>query len=99
MTPKFMEVTQARNLPRHTGSDSGAVPVLARHHQYDRTGQPLAIRDARFGTTVYAYDAIGRLLQANEERFAFDPASNILDTAAQGSVAVPPRRAPRWPTG
>jgi RHS repeat-associated protein len=76
-----------------------AVPGFARHYQYDRTGKPLAIRDARFGTTVYAYDAIGRLLQANEERFAFDPASNILDTNRQGMAAIASVRAPRWPIG
>jgi RHS repeat-associated protein len=89
----------AHNQPQRSGIENVAVPVLARHYQYDRTGKPLAIRDARFGSTVYAYDAIGRLLQANEERFAFDPASNILDTASQGTVAVAPARAPRWPTG
>ena len=79
-------------------ADGFAVPSIARNYQYDQAGNPLAVHDARFGKTIYAYDAIGRLRQANDERFAFDPASNILDATPQ-PVSAPGKvaEAPSWP--
>ncbi|RSZ56968.1 RHS repeat protein [Massilia atriviolacea] len=61
----------------------GAVPVVARQYHYDESGNLLAIDDQRNGRTSYRYDVIGRILAAvqpqSEERFAFDPAHNLLD--------------------
>lgn len=58
-------------------------PRIARHYHYDRSGQLLGIDDQRTGRSLYRYDATGRLLAAQGplgvERFAFDPASNLLD--------------------
>ncbi len=58
-------------------------PKIARHYHYDRSGQLLGIDDQRTGRSLYRYDATGRLLAAQGplgvERFAFDPASNLLD--------------------
>jgi RHS repeat-associated protein len=58
-------------------------PKIARQYHYDRSGQLLQIDDARTGRSLYRYDATGRLLAAQgplgTERFAFDPASNLID--------------------
>jgi len=58
-------------------------PKIARHYHYDRSGQLLGIDDQRTGRSLYRYDATGRLLAAQGplgvERFALDPASNLLD--------------------
>jgi RHS repeat-associated protein len=63
----------------------GATALIARHYQYDENGKLLLIDDQRNGRTSYRYDAIGRILAAVqpqlEERFAFDPAHNLLDPA------------------
>lgn len=59
---------------------------IARHYHYDRVGQLLSVDDVRNGRSMYKYDATGRLLAASSragtERFAFDPASNLLDIDA-----------------
>ncbi|HEX8611419.1 MAG TPA: RHS repeat-associated core domain-containing protein [Telluria sp.] len=65
------------------GVGEGAAPVVARHYRYDESGNLLAIDDQRNGRTSYRYDVIGRILAAvqpqSDERFAFDPAHNLLD--------------------
>jgi YD repeat-containing protein len=57
-----------------------------RSYQYDPVGQLLGISDSRSGQTSYRYDPVGRLVAAASphanETFAFDPASNIIDTKA-----------------
>ncbi|MFM0375635.1 RHS domain-containing protein [Paraburkholderia strydomiana] len=64
-------------------------PIVARRYQYDAVGQLKEIDDSRQGLTRYQYDPVGRLIEAVSpfatERFAFDPASNIVDpgSAAQ----------------
>ncbi|MGY6518891.1 MAG: RHS repeat-associated core domain-containing protein, partial [Lysobacteraceae bacterium] len=76
-------------------------PKIARHYHYDRAGQLLGIDDARSGRSLYRYDATGRLLAASgplgEERFAFDPASNLLDPGQPPTAAPGEKRS--WTTG
>ena len=55
-------------------------------HQVNLDGRVLTDteRDKRWGTSAYAYDPLGRITAArhgdnSEERFAFDPAHNLLD--------------------
>ncbi|MEN9657355.1 MAG: hypothetical protein RL571_820 [Pseudomonadota bacterium] len=55
-----------------------------RSYKYDPVGQLLGISDSRSGQISYQYDPVGRLIAANSrlshESFAFDPASNLVDT-------------------
>ena len=58
--------------------------VIERQYRYDRAGQLQGMGDKRWGTSAYAYDPLGRITAArhgdnSEERFAFDPAHNLLD--------------------
>lgn len=61
--------------------------VLARQYRYDLAGNLLGVEDARRGALRYQYDALGQLQVASQprltERFAFDPAHNILTPDAQ----------------
>ncbi|BAX59554.1 RHS repeat-associated core domain-containing protein [Burkholderia stabilis] len=58
-------------------------PLVQRWYRYDAAGQLSRIEDSRKGGTDYRYDPVGRLIEAispiSKERFAFDPASNIID--------------------
>ena len=62
----------------------GASTVIARRYEYDEVGNLVSIDDQRNGVTRCSYDPIGRILSAVQpqlsERFAFDPAHNLLDT-------------------
>ncbi|SDD08472.1 RHS repeat-associated core domain-containing protein [Massilia sp. PDC64] len=62
----------------------GGSAVIARKYEYDEVGNLVSIDDQRNGVTRYSYDPIGRILSAvqpqSNERFAFDPAHNLLDT-------------------
>ena len=62
----------------------GGSTVIARRYEYDEVGNLVSIDDQRNGLTRYSYDPIGRILSAVQpqlsERFAFDPAHNLLDT-------------------
>ena len=53
--------------------------AVKRSYGYDRTGNLTHSTDQRTGTTQFEYDKLGRITQAGSERFAFDPAHNILD--------------------
>ena len=53
--------------------------AVKRSYGYDRTGNLSHSTDQRTGTTQFEYDKLGRITQAGSERFAFDPAHNILD--------------------
>ncbi|NHZ63492.1 DUF6861 domain-containing protein [Massilia genomosp. 1] len=70
----------------------GAEAVIARHYQYDDAGNLLAIDDQRNGLKTYSYDVIGRIMTAVqpnlEERFAFDPAHNLLDATVGAAGRV-----------
>ena len=52
--------------------------AVKRSYGYDRTGNLTHSTDQRTGTTQFEYDKLGRITQAGSERFAFDPADNIL---------------------
>ncbi|KVN25971.1 sugar-binding protein [Burkholderia pyrrocinia] len=61
-------------------------PVAERRYRYDTVGRLEHIEDSRKGLIDYRYDPVGRLIAAigplGAERFAFDPASNIMDPGA-----------------
>jgi len=72
-----------RRVGQRAREDGGAGPeFIARHYVYDRNGNLQASTDHRFGQIAYQYDALGRLTRANAERFAFDPAHNLVDPGA-----------------
>ena len=52
--------------------------AVKRSYGYDRTGNLTHSTDQRTGTTRFEYDTLGRITQAGNEVFAFDPAHNIL---------------------
>ncbi|WP_407971109.1 RHS repeat-associated core domain-containing protein [Burkholderia pyrrocinia] len=60
-------------------------PLAERCYRYDAAGQLSRIEDSRKGGIDYRYDPVGRLTEAISpvatERFAFDPAGNIVDPA------------------
>lgn len=76
----------------HLEVGQGAEPVIARRYEYDDAGNLLAIDDKRNGRKQYSYDVIGRIMTAVQpnlaERFAFDPAHNLLDTTMSAAGRV-----------
>ena len=52
--------------------------LIGRRYQYDKVGNLTRTEDQRSGHKDYAYDPLGRITAAGDERFAFDPAHNIL---------------------
>ncbi|OXJ18573.1 RHS repeat-associated core domain-containing protein [Burkholderia sp. HI2500] len=70
-----------------------------RRYRYDAAGQLSRIEDSRKGGIDYRYDPVGRLMEAispvANERFVFDPASNIMDHSKQ--TAAPLRSSPVQP--
>ncbi|MDQ1829414.1 DUF6861 domain-containing protein [Massilia scottii] len=91
LTSQFRYDSAGRLLSQVTGqigAGEGAGPVIARQYEYDDSGNLLAIDDKRNGRTAYSYDVIGRILSAvqprSDERFAFDPAHNLLDDTIAG---------------
>jgi RHS repeat-associated protein len=72
-----------RRVAQRARKDGVAAPeCVARRYVYDRNGNLHASVDQRFGQIAYQYDALGRLTRANAERFAFDPAHNLVDPGA-----------------
>jgi len=63
----------------------------AQKARYDKAGNLIGSADLRSGTTHYTYDKLGRILEAanagrnTKEKFAFDPAGNILDDLARNA--------------
>ena len=66
-----------------------SVYAVKRSYGYDRTSNLTHSTDQRTGTTHFEYDKLGRITKAGSERFAFDPAHNIL---SDGRAAVPDNR-------
>ena len=64
--------------------------AVKRSYGYDRTGNLTHSTDQRTGTTRFEYDKLGRITQAGNELFAFDPAHNILSD--HNSPTVPDNR-------
>ncbi|QIQ21429.1 RHS repeat domain-containing protein [Zophobihabitans entericus] len=61
---------------------------VKRNYQYDKAGNLTHMSDNRGSNLHYVYDKIGRITQAGQEQFAFDPAHNIID-AQENSQAKP----------
>jgi RHS repeat-associated protein len=76
-------------------------PLSARLYRYDAAGQLTHIEDSRKGLTDYRYDPVGRLLEAvgpgGTERFAFDPASNLIDAGDPEHARSKPATSPVTP--
>ncbi|AXA90565.1 RHS repeat domain-containing protein [Massilia sp. YMA4] len=76
-----LPICRHANIP--TAGDSATRGVV-RKYEYDEVGNLVSIDDQRNGVTRYSYDPIGRILSAVQpnltERFAFDPAHNLLDS-------------------
>ena len=64
--------------------------AVKRSYGYDRTGNLIHSTDQRTGTTHFEYDKLGRITKAGNERFAFDPAHNILSD--NNSPTIPDNR-------
>ena len=68
----------------------GTQRLHERRYTYDEVGNLTAINDAQRGRSTYRYDPLGQLLSAVQptlsETFAFDPAGNLLDTAAAATT-------------
>jgi RHS repeat-associated protein len=93
---------KAQTLSRVQPAISAGIPQgntaslhIQRQYRYDQAGQLTGIADSRRGVISYQYDPVGRLIEAasqmGRELFAFDPASNILDSSANqgaGSNAI-----------
>ena len=67
-----------------------AAYAVKRSYGYDRTDNLTHSTDQRTGTTHFEYDKLGRITKAGSERFAFDPAHNILSD--NNSPTVPDNR-------
>ena len=67
-----------------------SVYAVKRSYGYDRTGNLTHSTDQRTGMTRFEYDKLGRITQAGNELFAFDPAHNILSD--HNSPTVPDNR-------
>ncbi|NYH23028.1 RHS repeat-associated core domain-containing protein [Paraburkholderia bryophila] len=88
---QLTEYNHAGRITAQSLKRTGAPAALAaRSYRYDVSGQLLQVEDSRQGITTYQYDPVGRLIQAigplEHERFAFDPASNFIDTGSSEHV-------------
>ncbi|KVN60019.1 RHS repeat-associated core domain-containing protein [Burkholderia stagnalis] len=76
-------------------------PLAERLYRYDAAGQLTNIEDSRKGLTDYRYDPVGRLIESTGpggiEHFAFDPASNVLDTKTGAQARTPAPASPVRP--
>ena len=79
--------------------DKAPMPIVDRRYRYDAAGQLTQIEDSTKGYIDYRYDPVGRLIEAaspwGRERFAFDPASNIVDAASDAPRAMAVAYKPR----
>jgi RHS repeat-associated protein len=81
-----------------TGPD-GVVEVLAqRQLELDRSGRVTRVDDARWGSTSYTYDSVGRLVSEatgdHRRAFTYDPASSLV--AVLERLGAPAGATPRW---
>lgn len=79
--PRGRLVEQRATAPTPSAED--VVNVLAqRQYRYDRGGRIERVDDARWGTTQYAYDNVGNLVQAIRgdlaEQFSYDPSGSLV---------------------
>ena len=74
--------------PSGSQADIGGGPIIIeRSYQYDTTDRLTFALD-RDRRLAYGYDALDRLLRFNEERFAFDPAHNLVPADNQTGAAT-----------
>ncbi|TAM54199.1 MAG: RHS repeat protein, partial [Paraburkholderia sp.] len=70
--------------------EKAPMPIVDRRYRYDAAGQLTQIEDSNRGYIDYRYDPVGRLIEAaspwSRERFAFDPASNIVDVVGDAGT-------------
>ncbi|WP_269765456.1 RHS repeat-associated core domain-containing protein [Burkholderia ubonensis] len=90
-----------RLLQRTVQRANAPAPLAERRYRYDGSGQLTQIEDSRRGLTDYRYDPVGRLIEsigpAGKERFAFDPASNIVDPGHPETARTATRSSPVRP--
>ena len=91
---RFAWAALGDDIEPHTATASQGSAILGRRYQYDPAGNLRGIDDLRNGTTRYGYDRIGRILSSIQpslaERFAFDPAHNLLPVAGTGQDTTTP---------
>ncbi|MDO4227657.1 RHS repeat-associated core domain-containing protein, partial [Neisseria sp.] len=82
------QIAQLEALTEAKGKAKAAAgqTAVSRSYGYDKTGNLTHSTDQRTGTIHFEYDKIGRITQAGNERFAFDPAHNILSDGHSGAV-------------
>jgi RHS repeat-associated protein len=76
------------------GASRQVAALVEREFRYDINGDPIEIRDARWGVSRFAYDADGRIARAQRERgpseeFTYDPAGNIASARELPSDVAP----------
>lgn len=59
--------------------------LISRRYQYDHSGNLIRTEERGRDNKDYAYDPLGRITAAGDERFAFDPAHNISDSGRKVS--------------
>ncbi|CAO95695.1 probable Rhs family protein [Erwinia tasmaniensis Et1/99] len=67
-------------------ASQGGKLKVAREYGWRRSGELQQMVDLSSGVYRYQYDALGRITQAGEERFAFDPAHNLLSAATDAPL-------------
>jgi RHS repeat-associated protein len=70
-----------------TQAQGGAATQIDRQFQYDLAGRLVLAREPGRQLT-YGYDAIDQLMRFNEERFAYDPAHNLVPTNGPTGVVA-----------
>ncbi|MDF7647059.1 DUF6531 domain-containing protein [Erwiniaceae bacterium L1_54_3] len=76
LTSDYVHDEMGRLVTQRAGR--GGKTAVARDYVWRRDGQLMQMVDKYTGDHRYEYDAVGRLTQAGDERFSFDPAHNLL---------------------
>ncbi|WP_345830371.1 RHS repeat-associated core domain-containing protein [Erwinia sp. HDF1-3R] len=84
LNTEFVRDEMGRLITQRAGR--GGKLKVAREYGWRQDGQLQQMVDLYSGDHRYQYDAIGRLTGAGEERFAFDPAHNLLSKDSESSV-------------
>ncbi|HWU52618.1 MAG TPA: RHS repeat-associated core domain-containing protein, partial [Tahibacter sp.] len=83
LTSYFDYDAVGRRVAQRARRNDGAQDLIARRYVYDKAGNLQAMNDLHFGQSSYQYDVLGRLTRADKERFAFDPAHNLVESAGE----------------
>ncbi|MDR0674635.1 MAG: hypothetical protein LBF93_13500, partial [Zoogloeaceae bacterium] len=80
---QILTSSPARGLENATPPANTLPHLFKRTYHYDKTGQLTRIQESGKGEINYRYDPVGRLTESlsplGREKFAFDPAGNLLD--------------------